>query len=880
MKAGFGMRITLWLLVGLSTGSLLISEFLYDARGAIASVLIAVILFLSASAHLMIRPVPAAGPVRLMLKGLVVLGLFVMLCVLLFGHSLTSMDRAFLIARLALIVLSLQFWTVRRSTHYGRILIGSLVPVVVAAVTGGSIFLLPFFVGYMVMLVYFLILFQIQCQIDRIGRSRHVGYEPDEQQKQLWFDEVRLFWSQCRPFRFNVTVATLLVSALVFAAMVFYAFPRLQSGDLLGSNFQSRQVTGFTERVTLGELNNSEDNKQVVARVKISQDGQSLGDVSRPLYLRFSVLDIYRDSPFEEGKFQWSRSFINQIYARPVKQGFVVAGPDNVIQEVMLNPCSAAYLPGCYPIIGIEGIDNEEKLLLGKLDRVVEHLKRLGNKTYHYRVASAAQLSDVDIYEGFRQRLSLMGAFWGRQGRFGPIRDEVYQLVERIASDLIDRRTELQKAYFAALEEWQAYQTQQLYASRQEMYRLRWTNAEPNSVPRETPSFPSSTVDVELEESLCRAVYEQALKLSDIDRALADRFCEFLQENCTYSLEAPPAEPYAPEYEIDEETREEVAIYPDPIEVFLSPDGRVGNCEYFASAMIRMCRAVQIPARMATGYLAMDYLEEFDYYLVRQRDAHAWVEIYTADQDWVRYDPTPPGSDGDRQPPFLAGLLSGVSNQFERLQYRWLSHITNYRPELEQAPELSETVTDWIESIEDNQFPVPGQAAGGGGRPNLFREWFTHHRGEPYVHLYLRWIIFFLFLIDLSIGCKELYNWLIPWYLQRRAHKRLLASYADSDVDFYRHMLKMLQQIDYYKPPHLTPREFAVQAQAFNQDFKPIGRVSEAYNKVCYGDEKPDEKEWESVRKAIAHLEQVIKSIRKFSPRPWPWEGQVPGPKR
>jgi transglutaminase-like putative cysteine protease len=65
-----------------------------------------------------------------------------------------------------------------------------------------------------------------------------------------------------------------------------------------------------------------------------------------------------------------------------------------------------------------------------------------------------------------------------------------------------------------------------------------------------------------------------------------------------------------------------------------------GFCEHYASAFVYLMRAAGVPARVVTGYQGGEYNQIGDYYIVRQYDAHAWAEIWLAEQGWVRVDPT------------------------------------------------------------------------------------------------------------------------------------------------------------------------------------------------------------------------------------------------
>lgn len=67
---------------------------------------------------------------------------------------------------------------------------------------------------------------------------------------------------------------------------------------------------------------------------------------------------------------------------------------------------------------------------------------------------------------------------------------------------------------------------------------------------------------------------------------------------------------------------------------------RRGFCEHYASAFAVLMRAAGIPARIVTGYLGGEVNDLGDYLIVRQADAHAWTEVWFADEGWVRVDPT------------------------------------------------------------------------------------------------------------------------------------------------------------------------------------------------------------------------------------------------
>ena len=77
----------------------------------------------------------------------------------------------------------------------------------------------------------------------------------------------------------------------------------------------------------------------------------------------------------------------------------------------------------------------------------------------------------------------------------------------------------------------------------------------------------------------------------------------------------------------------------DTVDQFLF-DSQRGFCEHFAGAFAVMMRMADIPARVVTGYLGGEINPTGNYMIVRQSDAHAWVELWHEGQGWQRVDPT------------------------------------------------------------------------------------------------------------------------------------------------------------------------------------------------------------------------------------------------
>jgi hypothetical protein len=116
-------------------------------------------------------------------------------------------------------------------------------------------------------------------------------------------------------------------------------------------------------------------------------------------------------------------------------------------------------------------------------------------------------------------------------------------------------------------------------------------------------------------------------------------------------------------------------ISENPVEDFLFKT-KEGNCEYFATSMALLLRAVNIPSRVVAGYKGGLYNDLGGYYIIRQSDAHLWVEAYFEGIGWLRFDPTP-----SSQRDYLLLKTKNVSKLklfLDTLNYYYNTFIINY----------------------------------------------------------------------------------------------------------------------------------------------------------------------------------------------------------
>lgn len=95
----------------------------------------------------------------------------------------------------------------------------------------------------------------------------------------------------------------------------------------------------------------------------------------------------------------------------------------------------------------------------------------------------------------------------------------------------------------------------------------------------------------------------------------------YIESTCQYNLNAPAVPPGR-----------------DAVDFFLF-SSKEGYCDLFSTALAVMCRYVDIPARVATGFITGDKLPDGKY-LLREKHRHQWTEVYFPGYGWIAFDPT------------------------------------------------------------------------------------------------------------------------------------------------------------------------------------------------------------------------------------------------
>jgi protein-glutamine gamma-glutamyltransferase len=144
-----------------------------------------------------------------------------------------------------------------------------------------------------------------------------------------------------------------------------------------------------------------------------------------------------------------------------------------------------------------------------------------------------------------------------------------------------------------------------------------------------------------------------------------------------------------------------------PISTFLF-GAKSGHCEYFASAMALLLRAAGVPTRLVNGFLMGEYNPVGQDYIVRESDAHSWIEAYIPGRGWTEFDPTPPDPNHHDM-----DLAQQISQYFDAMELFWNSSVIVY--DSRDQLQLFRSAQDRVQTIQaalrhkSDQWLVKGQ---------------------------------------------------------------------------------------------------------------------------------------------------------------------------
>ena len=283
----------------------------------------------------------------------------------------------------------------------------------------------------------------------------------------------------------------------------------------------------------------------------------------------------------------------------------------------------------------------------------------------------------------------------------------------------------------------------------------------------------------------------------------------------------------------------------DPIVEFLTTD-RQGHCELFASALAAMTRSLGMKARVVTGFRASEYNGIGGYYVVRERNAHAWTEVDCGDKGWQVFDGTPP-SDVQRVHEPGSSIFGGLRNLYEHLEYIWLDTFVTY------DQETREKTLDSISNAAQDKNTLIGKIVA----------WFSE-LPEMWRFNQVSFLLMVTIFVFIVIGVTSLVRTIMirrkrlaTLQLTRlpRAQRRTLAK----RLTFYLTMLDMLERHGQVRPAWQSPFKFATELQTINpQRYAPVVALTEEFYEIRFGHRDLDESRRQKIRSLLRQLEQLI----------------------
>jgi len=177
-------------------------------------------------------------------------------------------------------------------------------------------------------------------------------------------------------------------------------------------------------------------------------------------------------------------------------------------------------------------------------------------------------------------------------------------------------------------------------------------------------------------------------------------------------------------------------------------DRKRGFCEHFSTAFVVVMRALDVPARIVTGYQGMDIEPQDGWYVVRNSYAHAWAEVWLEGRGWVRVDPTavvapervvqsralraPAGVVAGAIDSVNPALMANLRKAWERANNQWNQWVLGYsrNDQFSLLERMGWRSPDWSDLAYLLTALMSGAALAGAAWA-----WWDRHRRDPWQRL-------------------------------------------------------------------------------------------------------------------------------------------------
>ena len=271
-----------------------------------------------------------------------------------------------------------------------------------------------------------------------------------------------------------------------------------------------------------------------------------------------------------------------------------------------------------------------------------------------------------------------------------------------------------------------------------------------------------------------------------------------------------------------------------------------------------MLRAVEIPARLVSGFKGGELNRFSGGYEVEQRHAHAWVEAQIG-PDWVVLDPTP--SEARTQSVTSLGPKLSVWSQLTSLMSGfWGRHVVGMnlsRQREELYKPLEASVRRWWDALKQGRIETSGLIAGFKRLLTSPERWFSWQGGAVT-------FVFLLLVAGLIWMARRAWRAVARFRARYRRHARHRVV-----VEFYERFRRLCEATGLRRLPAQTQREYAVSvvhrlnamlAAAGLTDFPD--RLVDAFYRVRFGTESLEPGQVEEIEKRLSELEELLPRAR------------------
>jgi hypothetical protein len=311
----------------------------------------------------------------------------------------------------------------------------------------------------------------------------------------------------------------------------------------------------------------------------------------------------------------------------------------------------------------------------------------------------------------------------------------------------------------------------------------------------------------------------------------------------------------------------------DPVEDFFA-NHQQGHCELYASALTLMLRSQGIPARYVVGFVGSDLTPISDKYLVKAKNAHAWVEAYLRPEDcdsemfqyglagpggaWMTLDSTPP----------TGGDSNVGEGAIDLVREVWDDLVLGEDGSQISADDSNYSILNFLSSGDFQLWERRAQE-------------FQEYTNSGAFRFLVAGAIFFLFFgtwikarffSDGNVGLpsagrlRRLFGKTLSLIAPKLGQWVIEGASAKTPTVFYQRMLRMLEPHELVRDPGQTHREFATEVAVHFDDHPKaseiqsnVDQLTQWFNRIRFGRQELDSKSSEEIDETLSKLQRVLK---------------------